>query len=83
MGEHAVCVGKSRYLVLRRGVAVLDIATWVVRWGAVVFLQLPMGVAVCPKLQRMARPLLLQLGCANKIDRNIVRSEGVKGYLMQ
>jgi hypothetical protein len=39
-GGHAACGGQCSYLVPRRGVAVLDIATWGVRWGAVVFPQL-------------------------------------------
>ena len=38
------------------------------RWGAVVFFEAyPPGEAVWPKLQRVARPLLLQLTCASKV----------------
>ena len=40
VGGHAGCVEQSSYLVPCRGVAVLDVAKWVVRWGAVVFLRL-------------------------------------------
>jgi hypothetical protein len=48
-GGHAACGGQCSYLVPRRGVAVLDIATWGVRWGAVVFPQL-LGAVEAPNV---------------------------------